>query len=592
MDMPVYALQQTENYIEPEEIREKRRQNISREIDTFTDIPSPPRNKLKKFLIATEIGSIEEMDYSVRQEYEIFLTDQISKNSRRTYLNAYDKIRRHFIRQQMQTLAGRQKYQWQYRNEILYLPYHPEWEVAESFMDSRQREILEWDFTKQCPERLKRQIFVALNCVVENYADRNIRRNRLLALQYFYGFCVKNGMDDIETLETEQMEKYKNTLNQKFNGKKVPSVYEHIIGIARKSVFLDAEEIHWQANVWYLERFHIPERRRDPSKSLETISFLEIADRENRKYAKEYMKYELGITGQALSTVTRRYRFIRNFLENLDGDVRECTHKDIEKHIKKLQESGIAAKGFNERLSGIRHFFKFLEVRGHIKNVPFRAEYYWKKELTVHHDRSVEYEVYMDIIQKLHLFPEHLRCMFLHLWCIGLRASEVCTLKGNAYYRQGEDAWIQVYQVKMKTYKRIPIPEGLYWIMQVYLKKNRIGPDEYIFKDSRNGACKYQTFRHQMIRCCEENGIAEGNYIFQSHDYRHTVATMFYDNEVSIQSIRDYLGHAYEEMTRQYIDYMPKKLAEANEEYFNDPEHDLASGLRKGENDESEQNLL
>ena len=109
-------------------------------------------------------------------------------------------------------------------------------------------------------------------------------------------------MDDIETLESEQMEKYKNTLNLKFNGKKVPSVYEHIIGIARKSVFLNAEEIHWQANVWYLERFPITERRRDPSKSLESISFLEIAVWENRKYAKEYMKYELGITGQALST--------------------------------------------------------------------------------------------------------------------------------------------------------------------------------------------------------------------------------------------------------------------------------------------------
>ena len=82
--MPVYALQQAENYIEPEEIREKRRQNISRQIDAFADIPSPPRNKLKKFLIAAEIGSIEEMNYSVRREYEKFLTDQISKNSRRT----------------------------------------------------------------------------------------------------------------------------------------------------------------------------------------------------------------------------------------------------------------------------------------------------------------------------------------------------------------------------------------------------------------------------------------------------------------------------------------------------------------------------
>ncbi|EKC71517.1 hypothetical protein LEA_07220, partial [human gut metagenome] len=28
------------------------------------------------------------------------------------------------------------------------------------------------------------------------------------------------------------------------------------------------------------------------------------------------------------------------------------------------------------------------------------------------------------------------------------------------------------------------------------------------------------------------------------------------------------LGHDYEEMTRQYVDFMPKKIEKANEEYF------------------------
>lgn len=63
------------------------------------------------------------------------------------------------------------------------------------------------------------------------------------------------------------------------------------------------------------------------------------------------------------------------------------------------------------------------------------------------------------------------------------------------------------------------------------------------------------------------------------------MATMFYDNEVSLQSIRDYLGHTYEEMTRQYIDFMPKKIAQANEEFFSTQENSLASWLRKGEQD-------
>lgn len=71
-----------------------------------------------------------------------------------------------------------------------------------------------------------------------------------------------------------------------------------------------------------------------------------------------------------------------------------------------------------------------------------------------------------------------------------------------------------------------------------------------------------------------------------SHDYRHTVATNLYDHGVSRQGIRDYLGHNYEEMTMQYIDYMPKKIARRNEEYFSDEKNSLLSYVQKGEKDE------
>ena len=172
--------------------------------------------------------------------------------------------------------------------------------------------------------------------------------------------------------------------------------------------------------------------------------------------------------------------------------------------------------------------------------------------------------------------------MFLHLWCLGLRASEVCTLKGDAYYWQGEEPWIKIYQVKMKSYKRIPIPKALYDVMNVYLEKHKIRPDEYVFKNKKGGAFLYQTFRQQMLKYCEINQIQNGEYLFQSHDYRHTVATIFYDSGVSLQSIRDYLGHLYDEMTRQYIDYMPKKVEQANTEYFLNKENDLAARLKKG----------
>ena len=184
-----------------------------------------------------------------------------------------------------------------------------------------------------------------------------------------------------------------------------------------------------------------------------------------------------------------------------------------------------------------------------------------------------------EILDNLYKFPEHLRLMYMHLYGIGLRISEICRLKGDAYYIQGEDAWIQVYQTKMRSYKRIPIPVTLYRLMKVYIKKYQITADEFLFKNRKGGPYRSATFRKQMIRCCEENNIYTGEYAFKSHDYRHTIATMFYDDGVSIQSIRDYLGHEYEEMTRQYIDYMPKKIDDANEAFFG--KHNLAACLRK-----------
>ena len=77
--------------------------------------------------------------------------------------------------------------------------------------------------------------------------------------------------------------------------------------------------------------------------------------------------------------------------------------------------------------------------------------------------------------------------------------------------------------------------------------------------------------------------IADCEYVFKTHDYRHTLATQFYDDGVPIQTIRDYLGHVAEEMTKQYVDYMPKKLEKASEAYFQEETHSFATELMKGE---------
>ena len=174
-----------------------------------------------------------------------------------------------------------------------------------------------------------------------------------------------------------------------------------------------------------------------------------------------------------------------------------------------------------------------------IDRIPFRYEYYLKKEIHCHNNRSVEMEIYERILRELKNFPEIPRLILLHSMLIGLRISEVCTLKGDAYSWQGRDAWIQVYQMKMRTYKRVPIPDVLYKIMKRYLEKYHIGSEDYVFQNKRGGAYQYGSFKWQMKELFNKRQDIFKGYDFKSHDFRHTIATLLYEDEVPLQSIRD-----------------------------------------------------
>ncbi len=431
------------------------------------------------------------------------------------------------------------------------------------------------------PKRLKKQTFDVLHYMLKQQMQTSERNRSLGALKKLYEFCIREQVPDMEYLEQDQIEKFKASIPEK----KGQEWAMRILDVSRRILFMEAAEINWNANVWYLERFYFEKTRVNPTCPVKRISFIEVRHKGNRRYLQQYMKYCLGVTHLSIGVLRTEFTHVRNFMAWLDEeapqDIRCVTENIAGRYFRSQEQSDLKEMSFNKIVTAISHFFDYMKVRGIINKVPFCEQYYLKKVLLKHHDRSVGEEVYAEILGKLKFFPEEPRLMFLHLWGIGLRASEVCSLKGNAYYIQGRDAWIQVYQIKMQNYKRIPIPWALYRLMTVYLEKYKIGADAYIFQNTRGGAYCYTTFRMKMLKYCEENHIANGEYLFKSHDYRHTVATMYYDNDVSIQSVRDYLGHDYEEMTRQYIDYMPKKIAKANEEYFSQKNNSLAAGIKR-----------
>ena len=570
--MPAYLLKQTE----PMEDIEEKRKRLRQEIKEYDGRGKCRTGKVRKFMEAHGIWELRELDYYWRQEFAREIRDEVSPGSYGEYLKTFDYLKQYSLRKGKLFRIERNTSKYPYENRLLFLPYHPVQELVKRLNHMPERAEWVWDFSLPAPELMKRQIYICLNGILKK--DGDLLHVRLFFLHLFYQFCVKEQVADIELIGLEQEQAYRQFL------KKLGKTKDFgVLDMCRCILFVGDEKTRWEAMVWYTERFQLAPERIEPARPVVHLSFVEVTHDENRALLQQYVRYGLGLTDLSLNFLRNEMSEIRAFLQQLDESACKVSQSHIERYLNQVQERKIKPETFNKKVMALLHFYDFLLIQRYIEKLPFCAEYYLKKTFLLHHNRSVPEETAEEILNNLYQLPETLRLMYLHLWAIGLRISEVCRLKGDAYYIRGRDAWIQVYQTKMKNYKQIPIPEALYQLMQVYLKRHDIGADAYVFQNKNAGAYRSATFRVQMIRWCGKLGIQNGEYMFQSHDYRHGIATYFYDNGVSLQGVRDYLGHVDEEMTQQYVDFMPKRIDRANQEFFTKQGNSLATCLKGGE---------
>lgn len=551
-------------------------EDLISEIKSYKELPTNIYNKVLQYLMLCGIHHLDEIDYLVRKRFKAYLMN-IHYHRVEETVKVLDWLKLYSIEKNNKAHSIK-KYKLTFREEPIFLGYHPDYETAMNFYYIRDKEELVFDFSLQAPLLMKRQIFLMLNYALEKeYNRKNRRELYIVPLKKFYLYCVEKQIEDIEQLEYDEVLGFRQSMEGNVGTK--TDTYMQIVDNIRKYLFLNATKTNWDANVWYMERFCFKGDRMNPASQVDAIHFYYVKNIINRRLLQAYMKYCVGVSSRAIHTVRIEYYNIYHFLQYCDEagiDATKLTAAAFEDYNKLIESGEIMARTYNLKIVDIGKFYQFLVTKGYMERVPFTVEYYLKNEILTHHNRSVSEETQMKLLSHLKYFPEDLRLMYLNLWCLGLRVNEVCCIKGNAYYWKGEDAWIKVHQYKMKTDKVIPIPAYLYKLMKQYIDKNQIAPDEFVFKSAKGRAYDAGTFCHNMKEWCKKFDITCGDYIFRSHDYRHTVGTTMYDNGVSIQAVRDYLGHKEEDMTKQYLDYIPEKIDKANEEYFRE-----RSGLAK-----------
>lgn len=539
------------------------------------------RNKVLLYLMEHGIQDCKQIDYDVRSDYKESLKGSGCRKLHE-YIKAMDVLKLEAIRKENISNPLKPK-ALKYSGEKLFLLYHPDYEVAKTFYYIRDKEELLFDFSLEGSEIVKRQIFKMLTYVLEEKKDWHDRRERfLIPLKRLYIFCNENAVEDIELLTAEQIEAFRLSMEGKVGTK--TDTYMQIIYNITKYLFITAKNTNWDANIWYLERFSFNDGRVNPAREIERITFNQISD-DNRALLKDYMKYQIGIAQRtSLQTIRCQYYDIVIFLKYCDAEKWSLTKVDaerMEKYISSVDAEDIQAESYNHRIISVARLFDYMKSKKLVQREPLQFDYYLKTVHVKHNDRTVSIENQKQVLKKLKHLPLYLRLMFLNLWCEGIRVCELCVIKAGMYRWDGQDAWLKLYQNKMKKEKCIPIPVELYKIMKKYIEDTGIKADEYVFQNKKGGAYDAGTFTKQMKRELKKAGLIE--YDFKAHDFRHTIGTSLNkDYNVSIEAIREFLGHNSSDMTKQYIDFVPEMLDSANENYFSKEENKLATYIKKG----------
>ena len=120
------------------------------------------------FMVMEGIQDFSELDYATRKSFEAYLEGQSGMKHIRHHLLAFDKLKQHALSQEFHILEDGKVARPRYENGILYLPYHPDPKVSAMFRNSTRKNEHVWDFSRNAPERMKRQVFDILHYELEN----------------------------------------------------------------------------------------------------------------------------------------------------------------------------------------------------------------------------------------------------------------------------------------------------------------------------------------------------------------------------------------------------------------------------------------
>ena len=256
-----------------------------------------------------------------------------------------------------------------------------------------------------------------------------------------------------------------------------------------------------------------------------------------------YLKLQRAYSANTLDAYRRDLEKLLHYLEQTGRDVLDVQLSDLQHFAAGLHDIGIHARSQCRILSGVRSFYRFLQLDGYRDDDP--TELLESPVLGEHLPEVLtaeEVDALENSIDHSKWEGQRNHAIIEVLFSCGLRVSELVNLKLSDLYI--EERYVRVLGKGSKE-RLVPIsPQAIkqldLWFMDRNLMKIKPGQEDYVFLN-RRGARLTRTMILIMIKQqAKEAGIQK---TISPHTLRHSFATALLEGGADLRAIQAMLGH-------------------------------------------------
>ncbi len=261
-----------------------------------------------------------------------------------------------------------------------------------------------------------------------------------------------------------------------------------------------------------------------------------------RKY-RIYLKLEKSLSPNTIEAYLTDLDKLLHFLSSENIHVYDVTLEHLETFSASLMDLNIHASSQARILSGIRSFYRYLVMDGHLEADP--TELLESPKTGFHLPEVLTVEEIDNLIESIDLStPEgqRNRAMLEVLYSCGLRVTELCTLKlSDLYLEQG---FIKV-EGKGSKQRLVPIsPRAIKELKYYFIDRKTITIkpefEDFVFISKRGKNISRIMVFHIIKELSEKIGLTKS---ISPHTFRHSFATHLLEGGANLRAIQAMLGH-------------------------------------------------